>query len=533
MTCVRSVSRDVRVRRKSRRRHTLAAESSRRLTRPVNRGAIVLLYRCRAIIVGAATFLLVDCRAPDAAVAHHGLLDARDREPGSLDPVRGASTSPRVISYLFEGLTRERDGLIEPALAVQWDVDPRLQRWTFHLRGGVRFHDGTPLSAPIVRASLSRALAVPQLGTPPVERLEAPDDSTVVISLRAPFAPFAAVLATPTTAIVRDTMRPAARGAASGTGPWTLVRWLPGRELQLAANRSYWGGRPVEDSLMLRVGGGRSAAAFHAGEVDAIVVTDSEAGSWAQTDERDANLRLSSPTMLWFVAINTARGRLRDPTVRRALNVAVDRAALLRQFAFGRGVLATGVIPPGLAGANSTRAPVAFDSVLARRLLNTERNADTLRLELLTPAAAPYAALAAAIGRALGGAGVAVRIVTLQPAALARRVAAGDADLVLGTWTPAYPDADGSLFPLLHSSSRGEGGNASYYGSPEVDDLIVRARREPDDSARTSLSHRADAVAFGDAPMILLYFTGELAAVQPWMSGFDDRDRWLRARIAR
>jgi peptide/nickel transport system substrate-binding protein len=152
---------------------------------------------------------------------------------------------------------------------------------------------------------------------------------------------------------------------------------------------------------------------------------------------------------------------------------------------------------------------------------------------LVAPDAAPFPALAAAIRESLSAAGIVVRVVSLPSSALARRIAAGDADLALGSWTPDYPDADASLFPLLHSSSRGSGGNAAYYGSPEVDDLILRARREPDDSARASLSRRADAVAVGDAPMILLYFTGELAAVQPRVSEVDDRGRWIKARIAR
>jgi ABC-type transport system substrate-binding protein len=495
----------------------------------------VSLYCCRAIALGAAACILLGCRAPDATIARHGVVDARDGAPRSFDPVRDAGVSPRVLSYVFEGLTRERDGIIEPALAVQWEVDPRLERWTFHLRRGVRFHDGTPLSSTIVRASLTRALATPPRGTPHVERVDAPDDSTVVITLGAPFAGFAAVLATPGAAVVRDTATPPASGAAVGTGPWKLVRWLPSGELQFTANPSYWDGRPALDSLVVRarLSGAATAAAFHAGEVDAIAVDDSDAGSWTQTDEREANLRPSNATRLWFVAINTTRGSLSDPSVRRALNAAVDRAALLRQFAGGRGTLAAGVIPPGFAGADSARAPFTFDSALARRLLGARRSADTLRLEMLAPGAAPFPSLAAAIGRALASVGVVVRVVALDPAALAERVRAGDADLVLGTWTPAYPDADGSLVPLLRSANRGAGGNASYYGSPEVDDLILRARREPDDSARASLSRRADAVAFGEAPMILLYFTGELAAVQPWVSGFDDRDRWMRARIAR
>jgi ABC-type transport system substrate-binding protein len=493
------------------------------------------LYRCRSAALGAAALLLSGCRAPDAAAAaaRDGFVDARDDEPKSLDPLREADRSPRVLAYLFEGLTRERDGLIEPSLAVQWDVDPKLRRWTFHLRHDVRFHDGTPLSAAIVRASLTRALAAPRRGTPPVEQIDAPDDSTVVITLGAPFAAFAAVLAMPATAVVRDTTPLPPPAAVAGTGPWQLVRWLPGRELRFAANPAYWGGRAAMNSLVVRVRGTGSAAAFHAGEVDAITVADSEAGSWTQTDEREADLPLATSTRLWFVAINTTRGPLRDASVRRALNVAVDRASLLRQFAGGRGALATGVIPPGFAGADSTRTPFAFDTALARRLLGARRAADELHLELLAPAGAPFPALAGAIARELAGAGIEVRTLTLEPAALAARVAAGDADLVLGSWIPAFPDADGSLFPLLHSSSRGAGGNAAFYGSPEVDDLVLRARREPDDSARASLSRRADAIAFGEAPMILLYFTGELAAVQPWVSGFDEHDRWVRARVAR
>ena len=450
-----------------------------------------------------------------------------------LDPFRAPDTAPRLLSYLYEGLTRARDGVIEPALAVQWDVDPRLRTWTFHLRSGVRFHDGSALTASTVVASVARLLTAPPHGVPRAERLEAPDDSTVVITLEAPFAALAAVLATLPAVIVRDTAAAPSTRAAVGTGPWKLLRWRPGVGFSLAANAAYWSGRPVEDSLVVRARGSATVAAFHAGDVDAVSVADSEVASWMQTDDGEANLRAAEPSRLWFVAINVNRPALRDPSVRRALNVALDRAALIRQFTGGHGVAAGGVIPPPFAAADSARIAFPFDTALARRLLFRRRSADSLQLELVAPETAPYASLASAVARALGVAGIAVRVVTLAPERLATRVAAGDADLVLGSWVSAYPDPDGSLFPLLHSASRGSGGNASFYGSPEVDDLIRRARREPDDSARASLARRADAVAFGDAAMILLYFTGELTAVQSWVSGFDDRDRWVHARLGR
>jgi ABC-type transport system substrate-binding protein len=113
-----------------------------------------------------------------------------------------------------------------------------------------------------------------------------------------------------------------------------------------------------------------------------------------------------------------------------------------------------------------------------------------------------------------------VKIVQRDAPSVREASRAGSVDLHVKDWWADYPDADAFLFPLLHSSNHGPGGNVSFYSNKQVDDLIMRARGTQDDSTRAALYRDADALSFKDAPMLYLFFYNELYAVQPWVRGF-------------
>ncbi len=502
-----------------------------------------MLRRCFPLLFALGP-AIAGCRSGDSTPRRHTFIDSRDRyDPRSLDPARSTDVpTGRAVSYLFDGLTRfSADAKLEPALAERWDVSPDGRVYTFHLRRGVTFHDGTPFRAQDVRRSFERVLdprGTSSRGWPlypiagardfaagrsrSIRGITIVDDSTVRITLEGALAIFPKLLAMPVTSIVPDST-PASFGEHPvGTGPWRFVRWKHDDYLLLARNPSYWGGPPALDSLMIRIipEPSTAVAEFESGNVDLLYVPESQTSQWESTDDRKA-LLVSAPALrLWYVAINTTRGPLRDPRVRRALNQAVDVRTILEHLIGGRGRLAAGVIPPSLDGADTTRQPYRYDPQAARALLAAAGYPNGFDMELWVGQDETFQRVAQSIQAYLAAVGVRARIVQRDNSSAREAARNGQTDLIIKDWYADYPDAENFLYPLLHRDSRGVGGNVSFYDNPAVNRLITQARATQDDTRRTALYRAADSTAFADAPMIYLFFYNELYAVQPWIQGF-------------
>jgi ABC-type transport system substrate-binding protein len=490
-----------------------------------------------------ALLLLAACRGGEAA-HRRTLVDARDRyDPKSLDPALSTDVpTGRAVSYLFDGLTRfTPDAKVEPALATRWEVSPDGRSYLFHLRAGVRFHDGSLLHASDVVHSFTRVLDPSNKAGRPwplypiagarafasrqaaaVSGLTAVDDSTIRITLDTALAIFPKLLAMPVASVVPARVATDFGEHPVGTGPWTLVRWQHDDYVLLARNPDYFGGAPKLDSLMIRIipEPSTAVAEFESGNVDILYVPEADAPRWEQTDEKKALLTSAPALRLWYVALNTTRGPLRDMRVRRALNHAVDVRTILDRLVGGRGRLAAGVIPPTLEGADTARAPYAYDPAEAKRLLAAAGYPNGFDIELWLPQDPTFARVAESIQSYLAAVGVRAKIVQRESAAAREAARNGQADMIVKDWYADYPDAENFLYPLLHGANRGVGGNVSFYESPAFDRIVSAARTEQDEARRASMYRQADSLAFTDAPMIFLFFYNELYAVQPWVKGF-------------
>lgn len=499
----------------------------------------------RFLTIALPAVALLACTGGDSSPARRMLVDSRDTEdPRSLDPALSTDVpTGRAVAYLFEGLTRfTPDARVVPGLATRWEVSEDGRVYTFHLRDGVTFHDGTPFVARHVVQSWQRALDPETRGgrgwplypiegarefangtAASVAGLAAPDDSTVVVTLGEPLAIFTKMLAMPVTAIVPDST-PASFGQNPvGTGPWRFVEWRHDDYIKYARNESYWDGPPLMDSLLSRIipEVSTAVAEFQTGNVDILEVPASQARDWEQTDERNARLLSAGGLRLWYVALNTQRGPLRDARVRRAVNMAVDRQTILDQLAGGRGTLAAGVVPPALEGHDSTRTPYAYDPAGARRLLAEAGYPNGIDVELWSSTAQPFPRVAEALQGYLAQVGIRAELVQRDAPSVREASRKGEVDMHVKDWFADYPDAENFLYPLLHSANAGVGGNVSFYSNAAYDSLVARARREMGDEERIALYRQADSLQFAEAPMVYLFFYNTLFAVQPWIEGFE------------
>lgn len=495
-------------------------------------------------ILLVSLFAAISCKGSESSTSRHTLIDSRDNyDPRSLDPALSTDVpTGRAVGYVFDGLVRfTPDAQVVPGLARSWDVSTDGMTYTFHLRTGVKFHDGRPFRARNVISTFQRVLDPKTKGGRgwplyPIDGakayaegkggsiagLSSPNDSTVVIRLSEPFAIFPKLLAMPVAAIVPDSL-PANFGENPiGTGPWKFVEWRHDDYLKFAANTEYFGGRPKTDSLVARIipEPSTAVAEFESGNVDVLVVPEGETRNWEQTDEKKAMLESAPALRVFYVAINTTRGPLADKRVRQALNYAVDANAILDGIVSGRGTLATGVVPPSLPGGDSTRRRFTRDVAKAKQLLAEAGFANGIDVELWSSQTPPFPRIAQIIQAYLKEANVRVTLVQRDASSMREAARAGKTDMTVKDWWADYPDAENFLYPLLHTANRGVGGNVSFYSNPEFDRLVNDARREQDEARRTALYKQADALEYEDAPMIYLFFYKELYAVQPWIQNF-------------
>jgi ABC-type transport system substrate-binding protein len=484
------------------------------------------------------------CFGEKVAPDRRTIIDSRDNDdPRSLDPALSTDVpTGRAVGYVFDGLTRfTPDARVEPGLAERWEVTPDGLRYTFHLRQGVRFHDGTPFRARHVVSSWHRALdprtkagagefltgiqGAREFGrgdARTITGIVAPNDSTVVVTLTQPLAIFTKLLAMPVASIVP--LQTAANFGEHpvGTGPWKFVEWKHDDFILFARNAEYFGGAPKADSLRARIINepSTSVAEFESGSVDILLVPADQSREWEE-DESRAPLLASTPALqLVYVGINTTRGPLADARVRRAINHAINVSLIIERLLSGRGTQAPGVIPPSLEGYDSTRKAYAYDPARAKQLLAEAGYANGIDIDLWTSTNPLYVRMAETMQAYLGQVGIRCTIVQRESAASRAAARKGETDMILKDWYADYPDAENFLFPLLHSANKGAGGNVSFYANPRFDSLVTAARRELDDAKRVALYREADALAFSDAPMIFLYFYNQLYALQPWIEGF-------------
>lgn len=509
----------------------------------------------------AATGLACRRETP-VATSRHTLVDARDTyDPRSLDPARSTDVpTGRAVSYVFDGLTRfTPDARLEPDLAERWTLTPDGRTYTFHLRPGVRFQDGTPLTAAAVVHSFTRALDPATLGgrvepllpihgaaafadgkARTVAGLLARDDSTVVITLDQPLAIFPKLLAMPVASILPVDAPADVSAHPVGTGPWKLVEWKHDDYLLFARNDDYWGGPPLADSLKARIIAEPSTAVaeFEAGNVDVVALPPDEVEAW-EADSSRRRLLVDAPSLqLVYLAINTTRGPLTDRRVRRAINLAIDTRTILQQIVHGQGRLAAGVIAPSLGGADSTRRPYPYAPDSARALLAAAGHPQGIDVELWTGTTPIMVRVAEAIQAYLGAVGIRAKLVQRDAASARAAARKGETDLFLKDWYADYPDAQNFLEPLLGGSNTGAGGNVSFYRNRRFDQLLDAARREPREAERDVLYREADSLAYADAPMVTLYFYDRLYAVQPWIRDFAvpvifNGQRWTHVAIVR
>jgi peptide/nickel transport system substrate-binding protein len=435
-----------------------------------------------------------------------------------LDPPQVLSATDRKYAMnMFDGLVEQELGSfkIAPALAERWEVAKDGLSYTFHLRKGVTFHDGTPFDAEAAAFSLDRVInpenpynkfgrfiyATTRLGQ--IKSVEAVDKYVLRINLKAPYAPLLDYLANDGHIVSPAAIKKHEKEIGAnpvGTGPFKFVRWERGKRLVMERNPNYWKGpSKIEQLILVPMPEAQARLiALRTGQVDFIegVPPDNLADL-----KRDANLAVAeglSP-QVWYVVMNTKRLQpLGDVRVRRALNHAVNKEAIVKDVLKGTGTVAVGPLSPLLAPYAASARDVTvyeYDPEKAKKLLAEAGYAGGFDLTLSVPESgtgmqSPLS-MATVIQANLAAVGVRAKLQNYEWGAYQKVRREGDFDMAAFSWTVGIGNPDIILYAKFHStehaSAQHPSYNNSYFADPEVDKALEQTRVELDEAKRVAL----------------------------------------------
>lgn len=484
--------------------------------------------------LGAATLALIG--RPGRVRAEGSQLSIMQTEaPRSMDPAdHTASYTAAVLGTMYESLTQYDETLtLRPALATAWSANDAQTVWSFTLRPGVMFHDGTPCDAAAVVASFERHLDAKR-GLASSGRFRnviagvTAAGETIRFTLKAPYPAFARLLATNNAAIVSPTADKAATlgRQAVGTGPFRFVEWRSGDYVQQARNTAYWGDRPGFETMRWTWTSEAAVMnmALQTGDAD-VVNPLPPLFAGPLKSRADATLLEGSSAAVFWVALNTQLKPLDDVRVRQALNYATDRDALVRSLLYGYATPANSPLAPVTFGYDPTVAVYPHDAARARALLQEAGYPAGISISVAVQEA--QANLAQALQGMWDAAGIRLDVRRMESgvwtqAAFAKpeQKAQQGTNAVLASWSAGTFDADLQLRPLYATASAPPGGaNLGFYSNPKLDALIDKAGQSADPAERKTLYAEAQRIIQADAPHVLLYYPKDLAGVASSVKG--------------
>ena len=472
------------------------------------------------------------------------LVFGRGGDSVGLDPAYETDgNSFMICDNIYEALVfyKDESTALEPGLAESWDISPDGLTYTFHLRKGVKFHDGTPFNADAVVFSIGRMmkdrnvkffgkpLEVPVQERPPeywvsmemddtVGAIEAVDDYTVVFKLKRVEAPFLANMGMDFADIISPTAfmqnpKEFIRNPV-GTGPFKFVKWVKDDRITLEKNPDYWdkSGGPYIDQLIFR-SIPENSVRFLELKTGNIHICQFPNPADIALAEKDKNLILpTQPGMnIGYLSFNHTKEPWKSSVdMRKAIAYAINRKAIVDNIYQGMGQVAKNPIPPTMWGYNEKVPGFAYDPEKAKELLKKAGFPDGKGLGEITlwsmPVPRPYNPDGLKIGEAMAAdlakVGITAKVVTFEWGTYLKRQREQpeDMDLFQLGWTGDNGDPDNFLAVLFDglasSAIRTQWHNEKYH------ELMVKGRQTIDQNERAKIYEEAQQLIYDEVPVI-------------------------------
>jgi peptide/nickel transport system substrate-binding protein len=525
-----------------------------------------------AALVAASGLILLGTAG---AASNVTFIYAGAADPTYLDPALVSDgESFRAARQIFDTLVQLAPGTtkLQPALATSWSASRNGKSWTFKLRRGVKFHDGTAFNSAAVCANFNRwynwtgpfqdasaSYYYRQLfggfkknesvglGPPLYRSCRGAGRYVAIVTLNRRSGPFVPSLVLPAFAmqsptamaryganqgeLVSGTFRPTGTYSFShptGTGPWKFESWTIGQRYVLVRNNSYWGKRPQLARIIVRPISNNTARlqALQTGEINGY---DLVAPQDMPTIRSNSNLRLINrpPFNVAYVTINRAKAPMNNVLVRRAVAHGLDRAGVVRSFYAGRAVVAHGFLPPAIPGYEPNVTKYPFNPERSRQLLRQAGLTLPVKIDFYWPTnvSRPYMPSpnlnAAAFKASLERSGFDVNLVSepWRPDYVKHVNEGTGGHLNIIGWTGDYADADNFLGTFFQSANP-QFGLTRRGAHGVIAKLLDRAEAETNPRKRVTLYKRIAKLVSDFVPAVPYAHSTPGVAVQRRVQGY-------------
>ncbi|HLK32040.1 MAG TPA: ABC transporter substrate-binding protein [Terriglobales bacterium] len=470
---------------------------------------------CLALLALTPVFFACSCsQSPDPKT----LVMIIESSPTNLDPRVGIDAqSERIDTLLFDSLVhRDEHFELRPWLAESWET-PNPVTYVFHLRHGVRFHDGRPLTARDVKWTFDSILSHKLLTTKAtvyqyVDQIDAPDDYTVVFHLKEPQATLLWNLSDGAIGIVPYGSGPELAQHPIGSGPFRFVSAQQDKEVVVERNDRYWGEEPHIERVRFAVVPDATTRALELRKGSADIAINALTPDTIVALRRDPQLRiLTAPgTIYAYLALNLRDPVLKDVRVRRALAYAIDRRPMIQYLWRDMARPAASILPVQSWAYDADVPQYDYNPERARELLQQAGypavNGVRFHLTMKTSTEESTRLLAAVLQQQLRAIGIALDIRTFEFATFFSDVTKGAFQLYSLRWIGGNDDPDIFEHVFYSTNTPPKGANRSYYDNPAVDKLIDRGRQELEEQKRKQDYAQIQRLVAGDLPYINLWY---------------------------
>jgi peptide/nickel transport system substrate-binding protein/oligopeptide transport system substrate-binding protein len=470
-------------------------------------------------------------------------------DPPSLDPAHSTdTTSGTVTALIFDGLVDLDPETLEPvpAVAESWDVSEDRLTYTFHLRKGVKFHNGREVKAADFRYTFERTMSPDTASertwvlefikgadefrkgkAKRMEGVEVLDDYTLRLTLKSPYPLFLHDLSMDAANVVpREVAEKWGDDFVDhlvGCGPYRFIRWKRYAVVELEAFDAYYQGRPKIDRIEFKVIPSQDVALlkYERGELD--VLEQLPSGRVRDTRQKYPQEVKTWPIVgTYYIGINNEKPPFKgNLKLRRALNYAVNKKAICEAIGEGIPTPARGILPPGIPGHDPNLEGYPYDPELAKKLLAEAGYPGGKGLgviELWYNTDQGHGRICIQVQNDLRALGMKVKLRNYDWGTYIKACEEGQPMLMRMGWIADMPDPENFLYVLLHSKKIGID-NYARYSNKEFDNLVEKARFTGDPEERIALYQQAEKMAVDDAVWIFIYYYRDVMMCKPYVKG--------------
>ena len=410
----------------------------------------------------------------------------------SFDPHVGKETpAVAITNHIYDTLVTvdPETNEVVPQIAESWEILSDTE-YRFHIREGLKFHNGEDLTAEDVKYSLDRAIASPAVSyvVDFIDEVIVEDDYTVLVKLDSPYAPALRNLAVPFAAIVPMDYTSAnediLRTAPVGSGPYKFDEWSQNDHTRIVANEDYYAGAPKTKYIEFRVvpEAAQRTIALETGEVD--IAYDPLTADKARIAENEDLALYSAPSLTcYYLSMNMNKEPFNNKLVRQAISHAIDRQLIVDTLYNGAGQAADDIVAPAVFGYYGCGVD-EYDPELSKQLLAEAGYPDGFSCTIWVNNNQERVEACQVLQAMLGEVGIDCSLEVMEFGTFISRTTSGEHDMAYFGWVTSTMDADYTYYSLEHSSQQGAAGNRTFVNDPEVDRLVEIGRSSTDESVR-------------------------------------------------